>query len=127
MAESTPPAARGALLRGIGAVLKSYATAPDGVSYAPGRLFAFGVFGVGQGLVVRAAASVLARIPGVADWAAFFQATAMFEFAIASVAIALVMGIAPADPGGKWWDRGASPPPSPTPPVAETPTQGGTP
>ena len=109
----TPSVARGALLRGIGTVLKSYATAPDGVSYAPGRLFAFGVFGVGQGLVVRAAVSVLARAPTVADWAAFFQAVAMFEFAIASVAIAMVMGIAPSDPGGKWWDHGASPPPAP--------------
>jgi len=121
MAELTPPQAHGALLRGIGAVLKSYATAPDGVSYAPGRLFAFVVFGVGQGLVVRAVASVLARIPTVADWGAFFQATAMFEFAIASVAIALVMGIAPADPGGKWWDRGASPPPAPAPGPAPGP------
>ena len=111
MAEITPPPARGAFLRGVGGVLKSYATAPDGVSYAPGRLFAFVTFAVGQGLVVRAAVSVLARGPTVADWAAFFQAVAMFEFAIASVAIGLVMGIAPADPGGKWWGRDASPPP----------------
>ena len=109
------PTPRGALLRGIGAVLKSYATGPDGVSYAPGRLFAFGVFGVGQGLVLRAAASILSRGPQVADWAGFFQAAAMFEFAIASIAIALVMGIAPADPGGRWWSREASPPPPPNP------------
>ena len=115
------PTARGALLRGVGGVLKSYATAPDGVSYAPGRLFAFVLFGVGQGLVIRAAASVLARGPLVADWAAFFQAVAMFEFAIASIAIALVMGIAPADPGGRWWSREASPPPPPMGPL--TPPQ----
>ena len=116
MADFTSPPTRGALLRGVGSILKSYATAPDGVSYAPGRLFAFVVFGVGQGLVVRAALSVLARSPGVADWAAFFQAVAMFEFAVASIAIALVMGIAPADPGGRWWDPAASPPGGPIDP-----------
>ena len=119
MVESTSPCARGALMRGIGVVLKSYATAPDGVSYAPGRLFAFVAFGVGQALEARATVSVLARAPTVVDWAAFFQAVAMFEFAIASVSIALVMGIAPADPGGKWWDRGASPPPTPPSPPGQ--------
>jgi hypothetical protein len=106
MADTTPPGAPGAAFRVIGEVLKSYATGPDGQSYAPGRLFAFIAFGVGQGLVVRAAASLLAGRPSVADWNAFFQGVGMFEFAIASVAVALVMGIAPADPGGRWWGKG---------------------
>ena len=103
--------------RGLGAILRSVLTGPDGVSWAPGRIMGFGVFLVGQCLVVRAAQSVLAKGPSVADWPAFFNGVASFEALDCATAIGLVLGMAPTDPGGKWWGREASPPPPPAPPA----------
>ena len=114
-AKSQPRDVRTAWLR-IGAralaeAAKSYLTGPDGTSYAPGRLFAFATFVIAQGLVVRAAAAVLSGPRPVSDWMAFFVAVAAFQGATGATCIALVLGIAPADSGGKWWSKDASPPP----------------
>ncbi len=103
-----------AALQGLGRVFKSYLTAPDGESYAPGRIMAFATFVIMQCLLIRATADLLRHKPSVADWMMFFQATAMLEGAIATICVALVMGIAPSDSGGKWWGKDASPPPPPT-------------
>ena len=117
---AAPPAAKprpiAGFFRMIGGVIKSYLTAPDGESYAPGRLMAFATFVICQCLVIKATLSVMAAAPKVADWNAFFQGVSMFEFAVATISIALVMGIAPADSGGKWWGKDASPPPPPSGP-----------
>lgn len=94
-------------------IVKSVLTGPDGVSWSPGRIMGFGVFIVGQCLVMRAAHAVLARNPDVADWTTFFNGVAAFEALDCGTAIGLVLGMAPADPGGKWWAREASPPPPP--------------
>jgi hypothetical protein len=76
-----------------------------------GRIMGFGVFLVGQCLVVRAAQAVLAQGASVHDWATFFQGAASFEALDSGTAIGLVLGMAPTDPGGKWWGKEASPPP----------------
>jgi hypothetical protein len=92
-------------------VVKTACTGPDNASWAPGRIMGFGVFVVGQCLVIRAAASVLAKGLSVGDWTVFFNGVAGFEALDCATAIGLVLGMAPADPGGKWWGREASPPP----------------
>jgi hypothetical protein len=94
-------------------IVKSTLTGPDGVSWAPGRIMGFGVFAVGQCLVVRAAQSVLAKGLSAAEWTTFFNGVAGFEALDCATAIGLVLGMAPTDPGGKWWGREASPPPPP--------------
>jgi hypothetical protein len=98
-------------LTGLGAIVQSVLTGPDGRSWAPGRIMGFGVFGVGQCLVVRASASVLAHGLDPEAWKTFFDGVAGFEFADCTVAIGLVLGMAPTDPGGRWWSKDASPPP----------------
>lgn len=95
------------------AIVKSALTGPDGVSWAPGRIMGFGVFVVGQCLVVRAAQSVLAKGLSAGEWTTFFNGVAAFEALDCATAIGLVLGMAPTDPGGKWWGREASPPPPP--------------
>jgi hypothetical protein len=100
------------------AIVKSALTGPDGVSWAPGRIMGFGVFVVGQCLVIRAAQSVLARSVSVGEWTTFFNGVAAFEAMDCATAIGLVLGMAPTDPGGKWWGKGASPPPPPAGPPA---------
>jgi hypothetical protein len=92
-------------------IVKSALTAPDGTSWAPGRIMGFGVFVVGQCLVIRAAQSVLARGLSVSEWTSFFNGVAAFEAMDCATAIGLVLGMAPTDPGGKWWGREASAPP----------------
>jgi hypothetical protein len=103
------------LARGLGGIVKSALTGPDGISWAPGRIMGFGVFAVGQCLVIRAAHSVLLRGLAPVDWKVFFDGVAAFEFTDCGVAIALVLGMAPSDPGGKWWGKEAAPPPPPNP------------
>jgi len=41
----------------------------------------------------------------------FFAAVAAFQGATGATCVALVLGIAPADSGGRWWSKEASPPP----------------
>ena len=98
---------------GLGSVIKSALTGPDGVSWAPGRIMGFGVFVVGQCLVIRASQSVLGRGLSPAEWTTFLNGVAGFEALDCATAIGLVLGMAPTDPGGKWWGREASPPPAP--------------
>ena len=97
--------------RSLGAVVKSALTGPDGASWAPGRIMGFVVFGVSQCLVIRASADVLGAHPRVEAWASFFAGVAAFEAAICATATGMVLGMAPTDPGGRWWGREASPPP----------------
>jgi hypothetical protein len=94
--------------------IKSALTGPDNQSWAPGRIMGFVVFAVGQGLLIRASLDVLSKHPSVSDWCAFFGGTSAFEAAICATATGLVLGMAPTDPGGRWWGREASPPPPPT-------------
>jgi uncharacterized membrane protein YadS len=101
----------GPAVAGLGAIVKSYLTGPDGRSYAPGRLFAFATFVIAQGLVVRVSAALLPVMRHASDWMTFFMAVAGFQAATGATCIALVLGIAPADSGGKWWSKDASPPP----------------
>jgi hypothetical protein len=103
------------VVAGLASVIKSALTGPDGASWAPGRIMGFGVFCTGQCLVIRAAQAVLAKAPGVGDWVTFFSGVSAFEAAISATAIGLVLGMAPADPGGRWWAKEASPPPPPRP------------
>ncbi len=98
-------------VRGAGRIVKSALTAPDGESWAPGRIMGLAVFVIGQCLVMRASGQMLARPMDPNNWAVFFQGVALFEAAICGTAVGLVLGIAPTDAGGKWWGREASPPP----------------
>ncbi len=102
------------LLAGLAAIAKSYLTAPDGQSYAPGRLFAFVTFVVAQGLVIAVARVLLARLTTPEQWMTFFVAVGGYQAGAGATCIALVLGMAPTDSGGKWWGRDASPPPPPT-------------
>jgi hypothetical protein len=102
-----------AAARGLGGIIKSVFTGPDGVSWAPGRIMGFGVFMVGQCLIVRASASVLANGLSPSEWQTFFAGVAGFEAVDCGTAIGLVLGMAPADPGGKWWGKEASAPQPP--------------
>ena len=102
-----------AALRGLGGIIKSALTGPDGQSWAPGRLMGLALFIVGQCLVIRATHDVLAKPPAVADWVVFFGGVSAFEAAICATAIGLVLGMAPTDSGGRWWGKEASPPPPP--------------
>lgn len=97
----------------IGSIVKSALTGPDGQSWAPGRIMGFAVFVIGQCLVIRASHQQLARYMDPNSWMIFFQGVAIFEGAICTIAIGLVLGMAPTDSGGRWWDKGASPPPPP--------------
>ncbi|GEM_PF-6600829 len=98
-------------VRGLGAVVRSYLTGPDGRSFAPGRLFAFVTFVIAQCLVVRVSAALLPALRHPSDWMTYFVAVAGFQGATGATCIALVLGIAPADSGGRWWSKDASPPP----------------
>jgi hypothetical protein len=98
-------------VRGLGCIIKSMLTGPDGQSWAPGRIMGLAVFAVGQCLVVRSARDVLAKHPAINDWPGYFAGVSAFEAAICATAIGLVLGMAPTDSGGRWWGREASPPP----------------
>lgn len=99
----------------LASIIKSALNGPDGVSWAPGRIMGFGVFLVGQCLVVRASQAVLARGLSPSEWTTFLDGVAGFEALDCGTAIGLVLGMAPADPGGKWWGREATPPQAPEP------------
>lgn len=92
-------------------IVQSLFTGPDGKSWAPGRVFAFATFAVAQGLVVRVSGALLPLLRHASDWMTFFAAVAGFQGATGATCIALVLGIAPADSGGRWWSKDASPPP----------------
>lgn len=92
-------------------IVQSLFTGPDGTSWAPGRVFAFATFAVAQGLVVRVSGALLPLLHNASDWMTFFAAVAGFQGATGATCIALVLGIAPADSGGRWWSKDASPPP----------------
>lgn len=110
-------------VHGLGRVLKSLLTAPDGESYAPGRIMGFIVFFVGQAIAVYIVGKIGSHIPpsAVTDWITLLNGLAIWEAAICSLATGLVLGMAPTDSGGKWWSKDASPPPPPTtePPVKD--------
>jgi hypothetical protein len=106
-------------LCGVGGIVKSALTGSDGESWAPGRIMGFGVFIVGQCLVIRAAHSVLLKGLTPADWKTFFEGVSAFEFVDCSVAIGLVLGMAPTDAGGKWWSKDSKGPPPVMPQAAD--------
>lgn len=104
-----------AALTGAWSILQSSMTGPDGVSWAPGRLMGVAVFVIAQCLVVRASATMFAKAMTPADWGVFFGGVSTFEAAVCATSVGLVLGMAPTDPGGKWWGKDNSPPPPPTP------------
>lgn len=89
------------------AIVKSAMTGPDGQSWAPGRLMAAATFIVAQCLVIRAAQSFLPLARTAADWQGFFIGVAGFQAVTAGTCVALVLGNAPADPGGGFWKASA--------------------
>jgi hypothetical protein len=102
-----------AAARGLGGVVKSALTGPDGRSWAPGRIMGFATFVVAQCLVIRVAGAMLPVLRSPSGWTTLFIAVAGFQGATGATCIALVLGMAPTDAGGKWWGREASPPPPP--------------
>ena len=70
------------------------------------------MFLIGQCLVVRASQSVLAKGLGHGEWVIFLNGVAGFEAMDCGTAIGLLLGMAPADPGGTWWGKEAAPPAS---------------
>jgi hypothetical protein len=97
----------------IGRIAKSYLTGPDGESYAPGRLMAFIMFGVAQVIVATATVYTALNHPATQDWLNLFNGVQIFEPMVAGACVALILGQAPTDSGGKWWAKEASPPPPP--------------
>jgi hypothetical protein len=97
-----------AFVRSVGGIIKSALTGPDGQSWAPGRLMAAGTFVVSQCLVIKATQAFLPLAKAAADWQGFFIGVGGFEAVTAATCVGLVLGQAPADPGGAWW-KGGSP------------------
>lgn len=95
---------------GIYNILKSMLTAPDGESWAPGRIMGMIMFLIGQCLIVRASAVELTLIKSPQDWNTFFEGISIFEAAIAGTSVGLILGVAPTDPFGKWWGKEAKTP-----------------
>lgn len=113
--------------KGAHTVLSSALTGPDGKSYAPGRIMAAVVFTVAQCLVIKLTQHLLDlggdSTVSVAEWTTYLVAIAGFEIAISGACVALVLGQAPADPGGKWWGKDATPPTSSPPAPPKEPEQ----
>jgi hypothetical protein len=95
----------------FGGIVKSMLTGPDGASWAPGRIMGLATFAVAQCLVIKASAAMIPLMRTPADWLTFFTAVGGFQAGTGATCIGLVLGMAPADSGGKWWGRDASPPP----------------
>ena len=113
-ASAPAPRSRGRLATAflcLCAIVQSLFTGPDGKSWAPGRVFAFATFAVAQGLVLKVTAVSLHHLRSAGEWMTFFAAVAGFQGATGATCVALVLGIAPADSGGRWWSKDASPPP----------------
>ncbi len=98
---------------GLGGIVKSLLTGPDGSSWAPGRVMGLATFVVAQCLVIKASQAMLPQLKTPTDWQGFFMGVAGFQAVTGGTCIALVLGMAPTDAGGKWWGRDASPPPPP--------------
>lgn len=98
------------MLKSLLTVIKSYLTGPDGVSYAPGRLMAMVLFAICQVTVILTVHHALSHNIRTSGWPPFLQGIAIFEGMTSSVCVALILGIAPTDPQGKWWGKDASPP-----------------
>ncbi len=97
----------GAGARGLGGIVKSALTGPDGQSWAPGRIMALVTFLVAQCLVVRASQVFLPLARTAQDFGYFFAGVGAFQAVTGGTCIALVLGNAPADPGGAFWKADA--------------------
>lgn len=104
-----------ACARGVGLILESALTGPDGVSWAPGRILGFATFVMAACAYIRITQGMLARLTTAADCSTYFQGSVVYFGGVGTVCIALVLGMAPSDPGGKWWGKEAAPPPPPSP------------
>jgi hypothetical protein len=69
----------------------------------------FSVFAVGQCLVVRVAQWGLDHAASLGELLTVFGGVSAFEAAISATAVGLVLGMAPSDPGGRWWEKPAPP------------------
>lgn len=99
-------------LKGLGAILKSFLTGPDGESFAPGRIMGFAVFAVGQWVAVFATLKVAPVCHSPGDWQTYFIGFAGLQVATVTASVGAILGQAPTDAGGKWWSKAASPPPA---------------
>jgi hypothetical protein len=68
---------------------------------------AAGTFGIAQCLVIKASAAFLPLAKTAADWQGFFIGVGGFQAVTAATCVALVLGNAPADPGGGFWKAGS--------------------
>jgi hypothetical protein len=73
----------------------------------------FGLFGVGVCAYIRITAAMLPRLVTPERCFTYFQGSVFYFGGLGTVCIALVLGMAPSDRGGKWWGRDASPPLAP--------------
>jgi hypothetical protein len=94
-----------AAARGLWSIVKTAMTGPDNQSWAPGRIMGFSVFAVGQCLVIRIAQWGLDRAGSLGELLTVFSGVSAFEAAICCTAVGLVLGMAPSDPGGRWWEK----------------------
>jgi hypothetical protein len=70
---------------------------------------------VGVCAYIRITQAMLPRLLTAADCSTYFFGSVGFFVGLGSACIALVLGMAPTDSGGKWWGKEASPPPPPNP------------
>lgn len=96
---------------GLGIVLKSLLTGPDGESYAPGRIMALVLFCIVSWLIIFIALRLAEKNVSINDWVTYLNALMIFVPAMCVAIIGLILGQAPTDAGGKWWGKDASPPP----------------
>lgn len=96
-------------VRALGAILKSYLTAADGQSYAPGRLMAFLTFIVSQVILCMAAWTMFQNKASAADWSTFLTGAGIFDAATAATCVGLILGQAPTDAGGAFWKSKSTP------------------
>ncbi len=101
--------------RSLGGIIKSAMTGPDGVSWAPGRILGFATFAMASCAYIRITQGMLAKLTTAADCSTYFQGSVFYFGGVGAVCIALVLGMAPSDPGGRWWGKEAAPPPPPRP------------
>ncbi len=103
-------AALAACASALGRIIKSAMTAPDGESWAPGRMMGFATFAVGICAYIRITEAILPKLATAADCSTYFFGSVGYFTGLGAACIALVLGMAPADAGGKWWGRDAAPP-----------------
>ncbi len=98
-------------------MLNDWFTDATGTGYSIGRALAVWLFlpasmaPLGMGIYMAYTGKVAMN-----DWVALLGGCVAYYPSLAAAATALILGTAPTDPGGRWWDKKNAPAPVVTPP-----------